>query len=218
MKMSRIEEILQAIIDETSYSKEPQSRIEEILLAIKNNTQYIKLPQSRIEEILLAIKNGTEYTEALQSRIEEILLAKLHNTEYTKLPQSRIEELLIKWLNELINTSTISSDTISVGESVIVTGSAIGGTTPYVYAILYKKSTDTKWATIQSFNTNNVVSIRPTKAPKYDIRVIVKDATDTEKIANFVVTITNIAQPERGELDVVNLKNHITLHKNEWEI
>ena len=98
--MSRIEKILQAMIDGISYSEEPQSRIEEILLAIKNNTQYSDLPQSRIEEILLAIKNNSSYDKESMSRIEEILIAKLKELEYTKLPQSRIEELLIEWLIE----------------------------------------------------------------------------------------------------------------------
>ena len=100
--MSRIEKILQAIIDETSYSEEPQSRIEEILLAVKNNVPYTKLSLSRIEEILLTIKNNASYDKESMSRIEEILIAKLKGLEYTKLPQSRIEELLIKWIKREI--------------------------------------------------------------------------------------------------------------------
>lgn len=96
--MSRIEKILQAMIDETSYDKAPQSRIEAILLAIKNNTQYSHLPHSRIEEILLAIKNNTSYDKEPMSRIEEILLAKLNSVEYKKPVQSKIEKLLLKWL------------------------------------------------------------------------------------------------------------------------
>ena len=95
--MSRIEKILQAMIDETSYDKAPQSRIEAILLAIKNNTQYSHLPHSRIEEILLAIKNNTSYDKEPMSRIEEILLAKLNSVEYKKPVQSKIEKLLLKW-------------------------------------------------------------------------------------------------------------------------
>lgn len=98
LKMSRIEKILRAMIDGTSYSEEPQSRIEAILLAIKNNTQYSDLPYDRIEEILLAIKNNTSYSKEPMSRIEEILLAKLNGVEYTKPVQSKIEKLLLKWL------------------------------------------------------------------------------------------------------------------------
>lgn len=96
--MSRIEKILQAMIDETSYDEAPQSRIETILLAIKNNTQYSYLPYSRIEEILLAIKNNTSCDKESMSRIEEILLAKLNSVEYKKPVQSKIEKLLLKWL------------------------------------------------------------------------------------------------------------------------
>lgn len=99
-KMSRVERILQAIIDGTSYGEAPQSRIEEILLAIKNNTDYLKLPYSRIETLLLAIKDNGDYSDLLQSRIEEILEHKLHNTVYEKDALSRIEKLLIDWINK----------------------------------------------------------------------------------------------------------------------
>lgn len=98
--MSRIERILQAIIDGTSYNEAPQSRIEEILLAIKNDTDYLKSPYSRVETLLLAIKDNTDYSDLLQSRIEEILEHKLHNTVYEKDALSRIEKLLIDWISK----------------------------------------------------------------------------------------------------------------------
>lgn len=98
--MSRIERILQAMIDGTSYNEAPQSRIEEILLAIKNDTDYLKLPYSRVETLLLAIKDNANYSDLLQSRIEEILEHKLHNIVYEKDALSRIEKLLIDWISK----------------------------------------------------------------------------------------------------------------------
>ena len=54
--MSREPEILKSIIDDTEYTKTPQSRNEEILLSILNDTEYTKTPQSREEELLLELK------------------------------------------------------------------------------------------------------------------------------------------------------------------
>lgn len=120
--MSRIERILQAIIDGTSYNEAPQSRIEEILLAIKNDTDYLKSPYSRVETLLLAIKNNTDYSDLLQSRIEEILEHKLHNTVYEKDALSRIEKLLIDWISkadyyELIGIPPLTF--VSNGENLV---------------------------------------------------------------------------------------------------
>lgn len=120
--MSRIERILQAIIDGTSYNEAPQSRIEEILLAIKNNTDYLKLPYSRIETLLLAIKDNGDYSDLLQSRIEEILEYKLHDAVYEKDALSRIEKLLIDWIGkadyyELIGIPPLTF--VSNGENLV---------------------------------------------------------------------------------------------------
>ena len=120
--MSRIERILQAIIDGISYSEAPQSRIEEILLAIKNNTDYLKSPYSRVETLFLAIKDNTDYSNLLQSRIEEILEHKLHNIVYEKDALSRIEKLLVDWINkadyyELIGIPPLTF--VSNGENLV---------------------------------------------------------------------------------------------------
>lgn len=50
-------EILEAIIDDGTYTEEAQSRNEEILLSILNDTEYDKPPQSKIEELLLEVKD-----------------------------------------------------------------------------------------------------------------------------------------------------------------
>ena len=76
----------------------------------------------------------------------------------------------------LENNSTISATTISKGESVTLTGKAIGGTAPYQYQMVYKKKTDTKWTTKQNFAENSVVSITPASAVEYDVCIKVKDA------------------------------------------
>lgn len=91
---SRIESILTAILNDGTYTDEPQSRIEAILLAILNQTAYTAEAQSRIEAILLCILNGTDLGIVPQSRVETILKCIYHGEAYTGDTQSRIEELL----------------------------------------------------------------------------------------------------------------------------
>lgn len=58
--MSRTEQILRALIDDTTYSKPAMSRNEEILISTLNGTDYGKEPRSRIEELLLQLKDKIE--------------------------------------------------------------------------------------------------------------------------------------------------------------
>ena len=90
----------------------------------------------------------------------------------------------------LANTGTISATTIKLGESVTVKGSATGGKTPYTYAFLYKKTSDTKWTTKQDFKANASVDIKPANATTYDVCVKVKDASGTVEKKFFKLTVT----------------------------
>lgn len=53
---------------------DPQSRNEALIEAIINETTYTDPPQSRNEAILKSILDGTEYTDAPQSRMEDLLI------------------------------------------------------------------------------------------------------------------------------------------------
>ena len=89
----------------------------------------------------------------------------------------------------LTNNSTISATSITLGETVTLTGKATGGTSPYTYAMLYKKKTDTKWTTKQDFKENATVSIKPANAVEYDVCIKVKDTTGTVEKKYFSVTV-----------------------------
>ena len=89
----------------------------------------------------------------------------------------------------LTNNSTISATSITLGNTVTLTGKATGGTSPYTYAMLYKKKTDTKWTTKQDFKENATVSIKPANAVEYDVCVKVKDTTGTVEKKYFSVTV-----------------------------
>ncbi len=91
---------------------------------------------------------------------------------------------------ELVNTSYISDEEITLGERVYVTPSAEGGAGGYTYAVLYKKATDTNWVTKQNFSANTEdISVLPSKAAVYNICVKVKDADGTIVKNFFDVTV-----------------------------
>ena len=74
-----------------------------------------------------------------------------------------------------VNESSISSDTITKGETVTVTAVPEDGMENCTYAFYYKKTTDKKWTQKQDFDTNNTVEIKPAKSADYQICVKIKD-------------------------------------------
>ena len=89
----------------------------------------------------------------------------------------------------LTNNSTISATSITLGETVTLTGKATGGIAPYQYQMVYKKVSDTKWTTKQNFSENTTVSIKPANATDYDVCIKVKDTTGTVEKKYFSVTV-----------------------------
>ncbi len=100
--------------------------------------------------------------------------------------------ILVKGDNktELVNDSTVSATSITLGNSVTISGKASGGTAPYTYSYYYKKSTDTNWVTKSENTTNTSVSFKPGAATNYDIKVTVRDSEGTTKDAAFTLKVT----------------------------
>ena len=90
----------------------------------------------------------------------------------------------------LANNSTISATTVKLGDKVTVTGKATGGTAPYQYNVLYKKTTGSKWTVVQEYKNNAVVSFRPAAAATYDVCVKVKDTNGSIEKKYFTVNVT----------------------------
>ena len=90
----------------------------------------------------------------------------------------------------LTNTSTISAESIKLGETVTLNGSAKGGKSPYTYSFLYKKTSESKWTNKQDFAANATVSVKPSAATTYDICIKVKDAKGTVEKKYFTVKVT----------------------------
>ena len=92
-------------------------------------------------------------------------------------------------VTDFTNTSTLSATEIKLGETIKVNCSATGSTGFYQYAIYYKKTSDTKWTTKQSYSSNNTATIKPAKATTYDVCVKVKDNQNNEVKKYFKVTV-----------------------------
>ena len=91
--------------------------------------------------------------------------------------------------NILLNNSTLSAETISLGETITANAVAEGGSGSYQYAVYYKKTSDTKWTTGQNYASNNTVTVKPAKATTYDVCVKVKDNQNNEVKKFFTVTV-----------------------------
>ena len=104
---STIAQILEAIIEQSTFEGESNSEIADILLSILNQTPYDKEPCSVIAELLLKLKAKIEgesfdpYDKAYTGNIAEIILSILNDTEYTEPPRSRIAELFLQLKEEL---------------------------------------------------------------------------------------------------------------------
>lgn len=88
---------------------------------------------------------------------------------------------------------TVTPTTISLGNTVKVTGTASGGKGDYLYAFFYKKSTQSSWTTVQSFKSNSTVSIQPKSVGTYNICVKTKDKDETIAKCYYDITVTEKA-------------------------
>ena len=85
----------------------------------------------------------------------------------------------VKEIKELNNLSEISSDTLTLGKTVTVNAKADDGAGEYLYQVLYKQKTQSKWTIAQNYDTNAEVTFKPAKAVDYDVCVKVKDSNGT---------------------------------------
>ena len=91
----------------------------------------------------------------------------------------------------LANSSSISATTVAKGTTVTVTAKASGGTTPYSYAVYYKKSTSSNWTAIGTeYGTATTYKFTPASAATYNVMVKVMDNTGETATKNFTVTST----------------------------
>jgi len=92
--------------------------------------------------------------------------------------------------NNVVNTSALVSSSILLGSSATVKCSATSGTSPYQYAVYYKKENDPNWYEVQSFDENATVTFKPLKALTYNVCVKAKDKNNTVDKKYFTLNVT----------------------------
>ena len=113
----------------------------------------------------------------------------------------------------LVNNSTLSATSIKLGDSITAKGAATGGSGYYNFAVFYKKTADSTWATAQAYKSNTTVTFKPAKATTYDVCVKVKDSAGTEVKKYFTVKVTSAALANNSTVSAtsVSLGNAITV-------
>ena len=86
-------------------------------------------------------------------------------------------------------TGKISSQNITRGQSITLTGSAEGGAGGYTYGYFYKKSTSSTWATLKNYSTDTTAVLTPATTASYDVCIKVKDSGGVIARKNFTVKV-----------------------------
>jgi len=98
--------------------------------------------------------------------------------------------------NPLVNSSTVSTAKLTVGNTLTITGAASGGSGSYKYAFYYKRSENSVWRVLGTeYGTATKATLTPTGAASFDIKVIVKDTAGTTTERTFNVIAVNPTQP-----------------------
>ena len=102
-------------------------------------------------------------------------------------------ETYIPTITPLTNTSSLASEQIALGTAATVTASATGGSGEYTFAVDYRKAGKQTWTSVQAYSSNTSVSVKPTYASAYEIRVRAKDSAGAidEKILTVTVTASS---------------------------
>ena len=88
----------------------------------------------------------------------------------------------------LVNNSTINKTSLDLGNSVVISAKASGGTAPYNFAYNYKIQ-DGASKTFKSFSTTTSATIKLPSAGYYTIQCIVKDKNGKQVTKSFNVTV-----------------------------
>ena len=110
------------------------------------------------------------------------------------------------------NTSTISAESISLGEEVVMHGSATGNIGDCTYAYYFKQADAEKWGGF-SFSAEIQKSFKPTKETTYNICIKVKDSTGTVSVKYFDVEVKNtIVNTSTVSDDMAALGDTVTMN------
>lgn len=89
----------------------------------------------------------------------------------------------------LKNNSSLSATTIMLGEPADIICDATGGTAPYEYEIVYKKSTDKNYVSIRDYAPQRIVRIFPDAVGTYNLKVRAMDDEGTVVVKNLTLNV-----------------------------
>ena len=108
-------------------------------------------------------------------------------------------------LIDLSNISSLSSSTVTAGDTFKLFGKAKGGTGSYQYAFYWKKSTSVNWNTKSAYGKATFASYNFSTPGSYDVKVNVKDSSGTVKSVIYTVTVNPVELVNKSSLSSSNV-------------
>ena len=106
--------------------------------------------------------------------------------------------------------SSVSPQSLIKGDSIMLTGSATGGSGDYTYAYLYRRD-DGAWKVIKNFSTVSSVSLKPAYTGNYGICIKAKDSYGTVVKEYFNVPVTQIELNAYLDEDTLQIGDTVTV-------
>lgn len=103
----------------------------------------------------------------------------------------------------LVNTSTISATSITLGSSIKLTASATGGTAPYKYKYYCKPAGDSKWTALTGTTTDTTFTKKPVRAITYQFAVKIADAKGNTATKYFKIKVN----PKLSNVSTISATN-----------
>ena len=92
-------------------------------------------------------------------------------------------------LEALVNNSMVESSSITLGNTINITGSASGGIPPYTYEYFFKQASQSVWSKKNVSNTVTSTTVKPGSAVTYNIKVVIKDSAGNTESKIFDVEV-----------------------------
>ncbi len=140
---------------------------------------------------------GTAFTSTTKTTFKAPVAAEYEIKVTVKDSKNKTADKIMKvnfyQVPELENTSTVASESIDLGDTIVINGSAEGGKPQYTFAYYYKRSANTKWNQITDFTSSAKATFKPKAAADFDIKVIAKDSAGTTAEKIITVTVNDLS-------------------------
>lgn len=140
--------------------------------SLEYSYSYRLLPSSNWTDIK-GYSSSERVTFTPSSAGSYYIRVKIHDKETGKVAQ---KGLYLDAAEKLVNNSRISSDVITLQQSVTISGAAKGGSGSYQYAYYCRKSNSSGWTTLLNYSSAETISYTPADPVSYSFIVRVKDS------------------------------------------